>query len=356
MRPRAVSLFCGAGGLDLGFVRAGFEVVWANDACADACDTYRRNLGGHVVRADVRSVVASGLPACEVVVGGPPCQGFSVAGKMAPEDPRSALVWEFVRFVGALRPRAFVLENVKALGALPRWGPLRGRLLRALRGLGYAVRVRVLDAQHFGVPQRRPRAFFVGTARGLPPWAPPPSAGPAPTAGEVLRALPPPGPGNEGVALARVVPARWPHRRDEPYTGMLFNGGRPVDLARPVQTLCASLGGNKTPIVDEEELRHGRPPWVAWYFRHLQRRRPPLTRAPARLRRLTVTEAALLQGFPAGFRFEGALSAQWAQIGNAVPPALAEAVARALLGPLGGVAPAAGPRAGGGDVVSAEAP
>ena len=132
MSPRAVSLFSGAGGMDLGFVRAGFEVVWANDVCADACSTHRRNLGPHVVCEDVRVIDPRVLPGCDVVIGGPPCQGFSVAGKMAPEDPRSALIWEFVRLVKALRPSAFVLENVKALATLPRWTTVRSRLFGAL--------------------------------------------------------------------------------------------------------------------------------------------------------------------------------------------------------------------------------
>jgi DNA (cytosine-5)-methyltransferase 1 len=332
MRDRVVSMFSGAGGMDSGFVGAGFQIVWANDVDRDACDTYRQNLGDHVCCQDVRSVNPDHLPPCDVLIGGPPCQGFSVAGKMGPDDPRSGLVWQFVRFVVVLRPQVFVMENVPPLAgltpaALARWGPLRDRLLRALEGLGYCVEVRVLDAQDYGVPQRRKRAFFVGTAAGLPPWAPPPRADSVRTAGEVLRALPPPGPGNEGPCPARVIPARRWVKRKGPYSGALFNGGRAIDLGRPAQTLCASIGGNKTPVVDEDELRHGAAPWVAWYYRHLKGGGPPLTEAPARLRRLTVTEAALLQGFPAEFRFEGSQSSQYAQIGNAVPPALGGAVA-----------------------------
>jgi DNA (cytosine-5)-methyltransferase 1 len=331
--PRVLSLFSGAGGLDLGFVRAGFRIVWANDASADACVTYRRNLGDHVVCADVRLVDAARLPACDVVVAGPPCQGFSVAGKQDPADPRSALLSEVVRFARALRPRALVIENVPHLARSSRWAPVRSQLRRALAGLGYAVRVFLLDASGFGVAQRRERAFVVGTVRGLPPLRnAPPAAGLPRTAGEVLRALPPPGmPGNEGPCLARVTPARRPVLRRSPYAGMLLNGaGRPLDLARPAQTLCASLGGNKTPVVDEAELRGGAAPWVAEYHSHLMAGGAPLAEAPPRLRRLTLTEAARLQGFPPGFVFVGPPSSQWAQIGNAVPPALAGAVAQAV--------------------------
>src|SRR4051812_7341675 len=109
-RPTVVSLFSGAGGLDLGFRGAGFEVVWANDTKPDACASYRRNLGDHVVCASVRELSASAIPRADVLIGGPPCQGYSVAGHMAPDDPRSALTWEFVRVVREMRPRAFVME------------------------------------------------------------------------------------------------------------------------------------------------------------------------------------------------------------------------------------------------------
>jgi DNA (cytosine-5)-methyltransferase 1 len=340
-QPRVVSLFCGAGGMDLGFVRAGFEVVWANDAWADACATYRRNLGDHVCCRDVRSVDAAELPPCDVVIGGPPCQGYSVGGRMDPDDPRSALTWEFVRLVGRLRPRAFVLENVKALAVLQRWAPVRARLLGRLEGLGYTVGMHLLDARAYGVPQGRQRVFFVGTAAAVPPARSiPPTVDRPRTAGEVLRGLPPPGVApNLGVCGAKVVPAKKPVLRRSPFAGMLFNGqGRPIDLGSAVNTLPASMGGNRTPIVDEAELREGRPPWVAAYHARLLRGLPPLAAAPDRLRRLTVTEAALLQTFPAAFRFEGKQNSQYAQIGNAVPPLLAEAVAGRVLLSLRGIA------------------
>jgi DNA (cytosine-5)-methyltransferase 1 len=260
---------------------------------------------------------------------------------MDPDDPRSALTWEFVRLVKALRPRAFVMENVKALAVLKRWRAVRARLLAALAGLGYAVQAHLLDARAYGVPQGRQRVFFIGTAAGLPPVrCIPPTVDRPRTAGEVLRGLPPPGvPPNVGACRAKVVPARRPVLRRSPFAGMLFNGqGRPIDLSSAVNTLPATMGGNRTPIVDEAELREGRPPWVAAYHARLLRGLPPLASAPDRLRRLTVTEAALLQTFPAEFRFEGRQSSQYAQVGNAVPPLLAEAVARSVLLALRGIA------------------
>jgi DNA (cytosine-5)-methyltransferase 1 len=114
--------------------------------------------------------------------------------------------------------------------------------------------------------------------------------------------------------------------------GLLFNGsGRPLDLDAPARTLPASMGGNATPIVDQLELGAGESPWVVDYHRRLLGGRPPLKRAPQRLRRLTVEEAAALQSFPSGFRFFGTPASQYRQIGNAVPPRLARALARSLL-------------------------
>ena len=338
-KPRVISLFSGCGGMDLGFVRAGFEIVWANDVMKDACATYRRNLGAHVCCQDVRSIDPGQLPACDVVIGGPPCQGYSVAGHMDPDDPRSALTWEFVRLVGRLRPGAFVLENVKALATLKCWEAVRARLLAALAGLGYTVRAHLLDARCYGVPQGRERVFFIGTAAELPGVESiPPSAGQPRTAGEVLRSLPRPGvEPNLGVCRAKVVPAKKPELRPSPFAGMLFNGhGRPIDLNSTVKTLPASMGGHRTPIVDEGELREGLPSWIIEYHTHLQGGGAPLAKAPERLRRITVTEAALLQAFPPGFRFEGKPNSQYTQIGNAVPPALAEAVAARVLQALNG--------------------
>ncbi len=332
--PTVLSLFSGAGGLDLGFLQAGFRVVQALDLMPDACATYRRNIGEHVRCGSVREANASTLPACAVAIGGPPCQGYSVAGHMGPDDPRSALTWEFVRVVREVRPLAFVMENVKALAVLARWQPVRARLLAELSEGGYAVRMHVLNARDFGVPQGRERVFFVGTRLPLAPVEDiAPTTSTPVTAGDVLRCLPPPGKApNLGTCAARVVPARAPVLRRSPYAGMLFNGqGRPIDLSSTVNTLPASMGGNRTPIVDEAELRDGEPPWVVAYHARLCQGLPSLSEAPPRLRRLTVTEAALLQTFPLGFAFAGRQSSQYAQIGNAVPPLLARCVAEALM-------------------------
>lgn len=328
---RAASLFCGAGGLDVGFARAGFDIVYAVDNDADSCETYRQGIGAHADLKDVSEL--TGLPPHDVLIGGPPCQGFSVAGNMDPDDPRSGMIWEFARLVGLSRPAVFVMENVKALAAVSRWKPVRDSLEAKFGGLGYSVAVHVLNAKDFGVPQSRERAFFVGVRGGMPMPPPRPTGSFSPTARAVLSAFPPPGaPPNSAPCRAKITPAKKPIMRKSPFAGMLFNGqGRPIDLDSTVNTLPASMGGNRTPIVDERALRKGAKQWIVGHHARLASEKcPPVTKAPSFLRRITVAEAAAIQGFPPGFEFCGSQSSQYRQIGNAVPPPLAHAVAESV--------------------------
>lgn len=332
-KPTVLSLFCGAGGLDLGFRDAGFDIVLANDYDPAACETYAANIGAHVSCGEVQALAGKDLPKCDVVIGGPPCQGFSVAGYQRHDDPRSQLVWEFVRIVNETKPLVFVMENVKSLAANARWVDVRTELRREMSALGYDVEMHVLNASDFSVPQARERVFFIGTRDGVPPVRAVPNDGfDRVTVREVLEPLPAPGTApNLGPCRAKVTPARFPVLRKSPYSGMLFNGwGRPIRLEGAANTLPASMGGNRTPILDELELREGKKPWIIQYHRRLMKGGDPVKKAPARLRRLSVTECARLQTFPAAFEFSGKQSAQFRQIGNAVPPRLALGVAQAV--------------------------
>lgn len=336
-RPTAISLYSGAGGLDLGFIQAGCEVVWANELDPNAVATYHANIGPHAVCGDVREVL---LPARspDIVIGGPPCQGFSVIGRMRPDDPRSRHVFHFLEVVEQLRPQAFVMENVKALGANPRWRPLREELRGRAERAGYSTLLTVLNASHYGVPQARERMFFIGLRYGEPTAPEPTTEAAPPTVRQALATLPAFGtPGNNTITGARVIPTGRPVMRPTAHKGsLLFNGsGRPLDLDRPAKTLPASMGGNATPIIDQDEFDNGAEPWVVGYHRHLASGGKPLDAAPPRLRRITVEEAAALQGFPLGFRFCGPRVAQYRQVGNAVPPPLAEVVARCVLAGVG---------------------
>lgn len=337
-----VSLYSGAGGLDLGFAAAGFFPVWANDHDPGAVATYNgflgRELGHRASCGDIRRQELPREGAAAVVMGGPPCQGFSVAGKMDPNDPRSRHIWDFLGVVSHVQPRAFVMENVMGLAVNRRWGDLRAALLHtARRKLKYRTELITLRASDYGVPQIRERMFLVGVREGEFSPPEPTSAKRPPTVAQALSSLPPYGlPGNDTRCAAKVTPARQPVLRRSPFAGMLFNGqGRPLNLDAPALTLPASMGGNRTPIVDQIQVERGGENWVIKYHRHLWGGGAPYAKIPQRMRRLTIEEAAAIQTFPPDLKWAGRVGAQFRQIGNAVPPRLGFHVAVALREALG---------------------
>lgn len=329
--------------MDIGFINAGFTPIWSNDLDPFAAATHRSHLSRILKKEDFRSVSVTcgditkqALPdpsQVDLIIGGPPCQGFSVAGRMDPNDPRSRHVWNFLHIVDTLSPRAFVMENVASLAENQRWKAVKEGLIYEAQRLGFTVELFVLNAADYGVPQMRKRMFLVGIKGGSPSIPKPKNS--RTSVREVLAGLPSFGtPGNSTICRAKVTPAKSPILRRSPYAGMLFNGqGRPINLDAIAPTLPASMGGNRTPIIDQHQL-HGQPSWIVDYHRKLWNGESPVLNAPDRLRRLTVEEAAAIQGFPKGMKFEGPQSAQYRQIGNAVPPPLAEAVARMVLSAL----------------------
>lgn len=333
---KCVSLYTGCGGLDLGFHHAGFSTVWANDVDPFALDTYAMELKRQglvppqIHCGDISKVKLPQLGVVDVVIGGPPCQGFSVAGRMDPHDPRSRQVWEFFRVVEQLRPQAFVMENVKALAFNTRWESTIRALEAKGEELGFRTRLLLLNAADFGVAQLRERMFLVGIRDRVVSM--PMGSGAKMTIREALNTLPEYGTlGNNSICPARVTLAKTPVLRKSPFAGMLFNGqGRPIDLETTAPTLPASMGGNRTPVIDQLSLATHAEPWVVSYHAHLMAGGKPWVKAPKRLRRLTVEEAACLQGFPQGMVFAGSQCVKFRQIGNSVPPALGAAVARAL--------------------------
>ncbi|MGI8920807.1 MAG: DNA cytosine methyltransferase [Solirubrobacteraceae bacterium] len=330
---RTISLYSGAGGLDAGFARENFDIRWAIDHDPFAIQTYNANLEPYGCCGDVLKIDPPAGLQPDVVIGGPPCQGFSVIGRMDPQDPRSQHVNHFFDVVEHLRPRAFVMENVKALGASPRWTHIRQSLLSRAASLGYERSLFVLNAADYNVPQTRERMFLVGLFGAKPERPAPTTEGCPPTVRSALEALPRFGErGNDAGCSARVIPASRPIMRPTAFRGsLLFNGsGRPLHLDGHAKTLPASMGGNATPIIDQDEVEHGAEPWVVDYHRRLMNGELPLTQAPNRLRRVTVQEAAALQTFPPGWMFAGPRVAQYRQVGNAVPPNLAEAVAKSV--------------------------
>ncbi len=343
MEPRAISLFSGAGGLDTGFEQAGYQIIFANEIDHDAAQAWRDN------RPDNASAMREGdikdympclnthnLQNIDIVFGGPPCQGFSVAGKMNPDDPRSRMVWRFLDVVAAVSPRVFVMENVAALGRLGKWDNVRKRIISRAKELGYHTEYKVWRTADFGVPQKRERVIFVGVKDGNPSLFEKEMVhhhASAPTARQVLLSV-----GKYGTAdnpqtcTSRVSLAHHPVMRNSPYAGMLVNGaGRPVNLDGLPPTLPATMGGNKTPVIDQAALDNpGIQNWFVGYHSRLMNGGTPGGSVPSTLRRLTLKEAAAIQTFPPEYKFSGAKSKQYRQIGNAVPCLFARAVAESV--------------------------
>jgi DNA (cytosine-5)-methyltransferase 1 len=306
---KIISLFSGAGGLDLGLQNAGHKIVWANDIDEDAVDTYRLNIGNHIEHADITRLSARSLPDADAVVGGFPCQGFSQANMRRWEgDERNALFAQFVRILRAKEPRYFVAENVKGLLSLG-GGSLLLRILGSFRRAGYRVEYRVLNAANYGVPQNRQRVIFLGTRNDIaktraltfpkPTHAKKDSSGAGQlkewlTIGEALMAIP-----------DVIEPHDFPNHVHSHYKVAYrnFTGHRKTDPDKPSPTILAR-GNGKGGVC---AIPH--PFW---------------------LRRMSVRESAWIQTFPLNFEFKGALNSMYRQVGNAVPVRLGEHLGRAL--------------------------
>ena len=232
------------------------------------------------------------------------------------------------------------MENVKALGKLKKWEPLRNELLETFRDAGYIVNFIILNSSEFNVPQARERVFFIGF-KGNSTIVPDlmkmiePYKAESQTVREALSVLDKAGTGNnKNTAKAKITITANPIMRKSPYAGMLFNGlGRPVKIDGFCATLPATMGGNKTPIIDEEALYNGKENWIESYHKSIMDGGDPLPYqvAPKRLRRLTVQEAIVIQSFPVDYQFMGSQSSIFKQIGNAVPCNLGYAVASMLV-------------------------
>jgi len=298
---KVVSLFSGAGGLDLGFKMAGHEIVWANDLYSDAVETYRSNLGDHIVCEDIFTVKADDVPDCDVIIGGFPCQGFSVANtKRNIADERNQLYKQLIRIIETKKPKFFLAENVKGIMSLGK-GEILKMILEDFSNLGYKVQAKLLNAADYGVPQLRQRVFIIGVRNdidfnyeyprpthnadenyGLKKWL---------GVGDALKDIPDP---NETNTIANHDYSKYKLR----FNGYL--GHRTIDPEKPAPTVTAR-GDDKGGVV---VLHH-----------------------PNNQRRMSCRELATVQSFPLDYVFSGNRSSVYRQIGNAVPPLLACAVA-----------------------------
>jgi DNA (cytosine-5)-methyltransferase 1 len=166
---KLVSLFSGGGLLDLGFIHAGYEIVWANDFELAPCVAYRHNIGDHIVHGDITSADVQALIPQDVdgIIGGPPCQDFSVAGKGEGENgERGKLVWTYLSIIERIKPKFFLFENVKGL-TTKKHRPTLDALVKQFEEIGYTITWEVKSAWDYGVAQKRERVFIVGIRKDL---------------------------------------------------------------------------------------------------------------------------------------------------------------------------------------------
>jgi DNA (cytosine-5)-methyltransferase 1 len=310
---RVVSLFSGVGGLDLGFVWEGHKIVWAIDNDPDAVNTYKRNIGNHIVLDDIRNIPSDTIPDCDIVIGGFPCQGFSIANtKRNAEDARNTLYLELLRVIQDKQPTFFLAENVKGLLSLDKGNALH-RILADFDKANYHVEYKVLNAADFGVPQIRERVIFIGVQKNCDYKI----SFPKPThsnmgkcngnsfpfmednanvkkwvsIGEALKDIPEP-------EISSDIPNHTYSKYKLRFNGYI--GHRKIDPNKPAPTVTAR-GDNRGGVV---VLHH-----------------------PSNLRRMSARELATTQSFPLDFVFECCQSSVYRQIGNAVPPLMARAIA-----------------------------
>lgn len=341
MTYKYVSLFAGAGGLDIGLERAGLEAIAVNEIEPVFCQSLKANQGwshcdgrtylegAKIVEADVRDLngadLHGGRSRLDLLVGGPPCQAFSSSGKqLSVLDPRGALVSEYYRLVDELQPRTFIFENVRGLVTARDKSGEPGGVLRELVGIleeiGYSVRAQLLNSADFGAYQRRVRCFLIGSKNGLAPEAPKPTHSrkgdlltdswqslrdflsthsddddrhhvlPTPALAQALKDIPN-GSGlkSPGRAEATRPGGHWGYRQ----------GTFVADLDLPARTVTGTTSQD----------------WVRWN---------------GKLRRLTLLEVLKLQGFPSDWVLSGSKSQQFKQVGNAVPTTFGELLGHAI--------------------------
>lgn len=370
-KPVLIDLFCGAGGMSEGFRQAGFHVACGIDIDKDAGATHERNFPEAVlIQDDIQQLsveqVLERLPfekeEIDIIIGGFPCQGFSMAGKRWVDDPRNQLFKEFVKMVNGIRPKVFVAENVVGLVSMA-GGQFVREIKEAFNEIGYNVEVQIMNSANYGVPQKRQRAIFIGNRIGAEITFPIPTHFENPAEGqrgwltveEAIGDLPLLG-DEFGENLMSYEPTS--HKAYQRYmrgelTFQEYLDGIEKEMdssLRPLHNHWTS----KSKGLTLERFRHI-PQGCNWSalpeglktsgkYSNLYKRFHPdepavtLTNIrksmfihPIEDRLLTTREGARIQSFPDYMIFEGNLGSQQQQIGNAVPPLLGYAIAKHVL-------------------------
>jgi DNA (cytosine-5)-methyltransferase 1 len=371
MRPKfkgdmlAVDLFSGAGGLSLGFEDAGFQILYALEKDKYAAETYRHNHNGRTMldEADIHNIEPDTLLRrlglrrgdLDIVLGGPPCQGFSIANMRtrSRNNPENQLVYSYLDFVKKFSPKWFLMENVGGLENFDD-GALKEELLDKFREIGYDADAIVIDSSRFGVPQVRKRIFFIGNRLGktLDPIRElaKRETSRAISVREAIDDLPRLSNGNTADPL--------PYSKNgwnltEYQTRMRFKNGKTVfnNLVSRNNALVVkrykhikqgenllTLSVRKPDLVYNYKDMSKCHQWI--YLRLLWNRpsvvisnyRKNMLIHPHQDRGLSVREAARLQSFPDTYVFHGSIGFQQQQVANAVPPLLAKSIAKVILG------------------------
>ena len=290
----------GGGGLDIGFHNAGFKTIWANDIDSDACETHKLWSGANVVCGDIKQIDISTIPDCDVVLGGFPCQGFSLAGPRKIDDKRNILYRFFVNVVEAKKPKIFVAENVKGILTLGN-GEIIKAIIEDFSSKGYNVTPTLVNAADYGVPQDRFRVILVGIRNDL----------------EIKWAFPQPF--ENKVTLKEAIGDIEAPTKDSvcaaPFSSRYMSRNRRREWNQQSFTI---------PAMAKQVPLHPSSPKMEKVSADVWRFGQGITR------RLSWQEAAAIQTFPKGMKFVGDLTSVYKQIGNAVPVKLAEAVALSI--------------------------
>ncbi len=321
---RVTSLFSGCGGLDLGFTDAGFELVYANDNDKDVWKTFEKN---HKLKIDQRSIIdvkSNEIPACDGIIGGPPCQSWSLAGAMRGiKDPRGQLFYEYLRILKDKKPLFFLAENVPGLISSAHKTEFE-KILDKFRRIGYDVNYQVLNSKDYGVPQERKRVIIVGYRKDLGKTF----EFPEPTHGKgkqqwinLKQAL---------AGLPKAIAAKGKNQSNDiqPFQNQEYMNGNfsTIYMSRNrlkgwnEQSFTIQAGGRHAPLhPSSAKMKKFGPD--EWKF---EGKNP-------KYRRMSVREAARIQTFPDNFVFYyDQIAKGYKMIGNAVPVKLAEAVAKKI--------------------------
>lgn len=350
MANKVIDLFSGCGGLSLGFEMAGFKTVFACDFWRPACLTLKENFPAcEVFEGDIKKVRGEDLKkkfgGIDAVIGGPPCQGFSIAGKRLIDDPRNRLFLEFLRIVRTVAPKYAVVENVPPILTVAQ-GSFKDEIFEAFGKIGYKVKARVLDSRYYGVPQERKRAIFLAHRRDVPePAFPEPKVLPYVTCQQALSDL-------EDLEMKLKQKYKSPPRSDyqkwaRSSSEFAYNHvGTELSTLNKRRSAEIRSGGNEKDLPSWLKLpsrrRNPKLKNITTGFRRLLPNKPAHTIIKASglgsqplhykfNRQLTVRELARLHSFPDSFVFLGSTRDQKGQVGNSVPPLLSKALAGRVL-------------------------